>query len=193
LTRPAFGAALACLLAGVGIGLAWRGSRGSLPHKTAIAAGGDGRYCVLVVANETVRGEALLGEIANRCKGRDAEVLVVTPALPSRQLDQWTGEIDAAIERARQRNELSIQAIQELGLKAKGEVGDSDPNVAIEDALREFPASEVIISTHPPERSHWLERGVVDRARREIDLPVTHVVVDLEAEGQAPEPVAATA
>jgi hypothetical protein len=40
----------------------------------------------------------------------------------------------------------------------------------------------VIISTHPPERSRWLERGVVERARRDVDLPITHVVTDLEAE-----------
>jgi hypothetical protein len=45
-----------------------------------------------------------------------------------------------------------------------------------------FQADEIVISTHPPERSHWLERGVVERARDEIDLPVTHVVVDLAAE-----------
>ena len=76
-------------------------------------------------------------------------------------------------------------AVEEAGLKARGEVGDSDPNVAIEDALRQFPADEIIISTHPPERSRWLEHGVVQRARDEIDLPVTHVVVDLEAERAA--------
>ena len=40
-----------------------------------------------------------------------------------------------------------------------------------------------MISTHPPQTSRWLERGVVDRAREEIDLPITHVVVDLAAEG----------
>ena len=54
--------------------------------------------------------------------------------------------------------------------------------MAIEDALRTFPADEVIISTHPPDRSRWLERGVVQRARDDVELPVTHVVVDLETE-----------
>ena len=46
-----------------------------------------------------------------------------------------------------------------------------------------FPADEIVISTHPPRASRWLERGVVHRARDEIDLPITHVVVDLDAEG----------
>ncbi|HYY74457.1 MAG TPA: hypothetical protein VE662_06500, partial [Solirubrobacterales bacterium] len=57
-----------------------------------------------------------------------------------------------------------------------------EPHASIEDALRVFPADEVIISTHPPHKSRWLEQGVVERAREEIPLPITHVVVDLEAE-----------
>jgi GABA permease len=77
--------------------------------------------------------------------------------------------------------ELSLIEIDKLGLRARGEIGDSDPNVAIEDALRVFPADEIVISTHPPHRSRWLEHGVVERARREIDLPIAHVVVDLTA------------
>jgi hypothetical protein len=75
------------------------------------------------------------------------------------------------------------------GIVARGQVGDHhDPNVAIEDALREFAADEVVISTHPPERSKWLERGVVERAERDVPLPVTHVIVDLEAEQAAARP-----
>jgi hypothetical protein len=51
----------------------------------------------------------------------------------------------------------------------------------IEDALRTFRPDELIISTHPPGRSHWLERGVVERARERFALPLTHIVVDLDA------------
>ncbi len=140
---------------------------------------------ILVVANETVGGGALLDEIRNRSKGRDTEILVITPALVGSAVKAWASDVDAAIESARGRQADSVRAIQALGLRARGEVGDSDPNVAIEDALREFPADEVIISTHPPDRSRWLERGVVDRAREEVELPITHVVVDLEAEAIA--------
>jgi hypothetical protein len=52
----------------------------------------------------------------------------------------------------------------------------------MEDALRTFGADEIIISTHPEGRSHWLERGVVERARERFTVPVAHVVVDLERE-----------
>ena len=181
LTRPVFGVVWTAALVGFGAGVAYRSSRGSLSRSVELTRGGDGKHRLLVVANETVGGEGLLKEIRDRCGDRDCQILVVTPALAGSRASHWASDIDEAIELARQRMELSLIAIDELGLKAKGEIGDSDPNVAIEDALRVFPADEILISTHPPHRSRWLERGVVERARDEIDLPITHVVVDLAA------------
>ena len=183
LTRPVVGVIFAALLICAGAVLAYRNSRGRLLQDVPLTRGGDGRHRLLVIANETVGGSALLEEIGNRCRGRRCEILVVTPALAASRAAHWASDIDEAIELARQRMELSLIEIDRLGLKAKGEVGDSDPNVAIEDALRVFPADEIVISTHPAGRSHWLEAGVVERAREEIDLPITHVVVDLAAEG----------
>jgi len=182
LTRPVVGLLWAALLIGFGAGFAYRNARGSLPRSVALTRGEDGKHRILVVANETVEGEALLEEIRGRSRGRDCEILVITPALAGSRASHWASDVDEAIELARQRMELSLIAIGRLGLRARGEIGDSDPNVAIEDALRVFPADEIVISTHPPDRSRWLERGVVDRAREQIDLPITHVVVDLAAE-----------
>jgi hypothetical protein len=186
LTRPVYGVILAAALIGFGVGVAYRNSRGSLPRTVEVTRGGDGKHRLLVVANETVGGGALLDEIRKRCEGRDCEILVITPALAGSRAAHWASEIDEAIEHARQRMELSLIAIDELGLKAKGDIGDSDPNVAIEDALAAFPADEIVISTHPPDRSRWLEHGVVKQAREQIDLPITHVVVDLSAERAVP-------
>jgi hypothetical protein len=185
LTRPAIGVAWAAALVGFGSGLAWRSASGSLPRVMRTSRGGDGKRRILVVANQTVGGHSLLREIENRSRGADTEILVVTPALAGSRAEHWSSDVDEAIELARQRMELSLLAIQETGLKARGQVGDSEPRTAIEDALGEFAADEIVISTHPPDRSRWLENGVVDQARNEIDLPVTHVVVDLEAEGRA--------
>lgn len=183
LTRPVVGVIWAALLVGFGIGIGYRSARGSIPGSVALTRGGDGKFCLLVVANETVHGEALINAIRDRCRDRKCEVLIVTPALAASRADHWASDIDEAIELARQRMELSLIAIKQLGLKARGEIGDSDPNVAIEDALRVFPADEILISTHPPERSRWLEHGVVDKAKERIDLPISHVVVDISAVG----------
>jgi hypothetical protein len=167
----------------VGAWIVWDRSRGAEPHEAEVAAGGDGVYRLLVVANETVGGRALLEEIEQRCAGRRSEILVVVPVLAPSRLAHLAHDVDDAIGEAQARLDHSLRTMASAGLRARGYVGDHhDPNTAIEDALREFAADEVIVSTHPPDRSRWLEGGVVDRARRDIPLPVTHVVVDLRAE-----------
>jgi hypothetical protein len=139
---------------------------------------------LLVVANETVGGRALLEEIERKTRGRRAEVMVVAPALVSSRIKYSLGDVDEAVEQAKERLQRSIEEIRKLGVEVKGEVGDADPSLAISDALATFPAEEVVIATHPPERSNWLEKGVVENARSEIEQPITHVVVNLEAEGR---------
>jgi uncharacterized membrane protein len=148
----------------------------------------DGRKRVLVVANETVAGRALRGEVLHRTSGTDADVLVVCPALNSR-IRHWTSDEDQARALAQERLERSLATLAEHGVEARGEVGDDDPMQAIEDALRTFGADEIIISTHPPGRSNWLETELITRARERFDLPITHVVVDLEREAAARRPV----
>lgn len=179
LTRPVVGLIWAAALLGFGAGVAYRSARGSLPGRIAVGNGDNRRFRLLVIANETVGGEALLSEIRKRCRDRECEILVVIPALVGSRAAHWASDVDEAVELARQRMELSLMELKNLGLRARGEIGDSDPRTAIEDALHLFPADEIIISTHPPERSHWLEHGIVERARDEIDLPVTHVIVDV--------------
>ena len=183
LTRPAVGAALAALLIGVGVGFLWRDLRQTgLPAKAEVTPSKPGVYEILVIANQTARGQALLDEIANRAKGRNAEVTVVAPAIGGTRLQHLASETDQARAGAEQRVDALVASVEGLGITARGEVGDEDPNVAMEDALGATGADEVIISTHTPERSSWLERGVVEKARAEVDLPITHVVVDADSD-----------
>jgi hypothetical protein len=142
-----------------------------------------GERRILVIANETVGGRALLSEIKRRSEGARTNVLVVTPALNT-PVRHWTSDDDGARAAARERLDQSLRTIRDAGIDATGEVGDGDPLLAIEDALRTFAPDELIISTHPEGRSNWLERGVVAGARERFAMPVTHVVVDLEAEQQ---------
>jgi hypothetical protein len=134
---------------------------------------------ILVVANETVGGGELRDLIGRKAEGVNEDVLLVCPALNSK-LRTWTSDEDGARAAAQARLDISLARLAELGVRARGEIGDGDPLQALEDALREFPADEIVVSTHPPGRSHWLEQGVVETARMRYDVPVTHVVVDLE-------------
>jgi hypothetical protein len=138
---------------------------------------------VILLANETVAAPGVRDRIKQLVGGENAEVFVVAPALTSSAFKHVTGEVDEAIEEARKRLDESVRALKEAGLRATGDVGDSDPTLALGDALRRFPADHVVISTHPEGRSKWLERDVVEKARTEVDVPVTHVVVDMEKGG----------
>ena len=144
--------------------------------------GHDGGHRILVVANQTLSGRALRDEISQRGHRGEAQLQVVCPALNSK-IKHWTNEEDAAREEARRRLQTLLTDLRAQGFDADGDIGDDDPLQAMEDALRRFPADEVIISTHPPGRSNWLERDVVERARQRLDMEVTHVVVDLDREG----------
>jgi len=134
-----------------------------------------------VIANETVGGERLRDEIRRRSEGYEEQVLVVTPALNS-PLRHWASDEDGARVQAQERLDTSLDRLRALGIDAKGEIGDGEPLQAMEDALRLFGADEIIISTHPEGRSHWLEKNVVESARERFAVPITHVVVDLQAE-----------
>ncbi len=141
-----------------------------------------GKRRVVVVANETCRGRVLLDEVRYRTAGYDAEVLVIAPALTS-HVRHWTSDTDGSRAAAQERLNHSLAALATAGIRARGEIGDEDPVQAIEDALHTFAPDEVIVSTHPPGRSNWLEQGIVERARgRFPGVPITHVVVDLERE-----------
>src|SRR3954453_17589726 len=139
---------------------------------------------ILVVANETVAGRDLLREIERRAAEGPHEVLVVSPALAPR-IRFLVSDVDGGIRAAEERVRTSVEALSAAGVNARGEVGDSDPILAIEDALCQFAADEIIISTHPRGRSNWLEKKVVKRAENRFEVPLTHVVVDLAAEGHA--------
>ncbi len=181
LTRPVVGVLWAVALLVFAFLFVWRSSRGSLAGRTEVSRGGDGRHRVLVLSSQAVVVLPLLAEIERRARGRGSEILIVIPALTGRAA-RWASDVDAAMGEARRRMELSLRALEEAGLRARGQVGDPDPNVALEDALRVFAADEVIVVVFPPDRSPQSEHGVVERARVETDLPVTHVVVDPDPE-----------
>jgi GABA permease len=169
----------------------FRGQRQEPPTRQVPAQHPPGEKRLLVIANETVGGPELLAELKRHTRGQNAEVLVVVPALNS-PLKHWVSDEDGAREAAAARLDASLEAMRAAGMKARGEIGDSDPLQAVDDAIRTFAPDELVISTHPEGRSNWLERGVVEHARERFDVPVNHVVVDLEANAAQTEPAEAS-
>ena len=159
----------------------WRSRQVEAPTRAPVPrAGADGVRRVLVVANETVGGRELLEALVRKADGVREEILVVCPALNTRTRT-WASDEDGARAAAQARLDASLARLRAVGVEARGEVGDGDPLQAIEDAVRTFGPDEIVISTHPEGRSHWLERNVVGAARERFDVTITHVVVDLGA------------
>src|SRR3712207_6453193 len=140
---------------------------------------------ILVVANETVGGRALIdavrshGEAAHK-SGRPFEVRVVCPQnQPKHGYMIYDESVRTAAEN---RLRTTIEQLRAVGIEATGEVLDPDPYHATMDALNGFTADQIVISTHPGPRSGWLRRDLIDRVRDATDCPVEHVVVDLDEE-----------
>ena len=102
----------------------------------------------------------------------------MSPARVASPLDLAAGDVDDEIEEAHRRLEASVDALREKGIQASGEVGEADPILALRDALRQFPADEVIIVAHLARRATWLEKDLLERARRELTVPITYVEVE---------------
>jgi hypothetical protein len=144
------------------------------PHPHGASAGN--RH-VLVIANEVLGGAELRARLDRATAGEQLEVDVLAPVLTS-PLHYGVSDVDSGIAQARARLERSLAWMNELGIAARGEVGDPNPATAIEDELRDFGANEVIVVTHPRERQSRQERGELDRLQRELDVPVIQIAVD---------------
>src|SRR4051794_35154206 len=135
---------------------------------------------VLVVANETVGGRALIEAVKERAARGPARFCVICPQNEPRH--GYVVYDDLVAHAAQNRLATTLAELREEGIEAVGQVMDPDPYHATMDAIAEYGADEVIISTHPATRSGWLRRDLVDRISRDSGLPVTHVVVDLDAD-----------
>jgi hypothetical protein len=133
---------------------------------------------ILALVSEPVSGEALK-KAMNGERAAGAEVLVVAPALNTKSRF-WMSDPDPAIERAREVQEETVERMDEEGIDAAGDTGESDPLLAIQDALTTFPADEIVLFTHAGGERNWLEEGLVDEANERFEQPVRHLVVETD-------------
>ena len=138
---------------------------------------------VLVIANETVAGRSLIEALERRAKAGPLRVTVVCPVNQPRE--GYVVYEDTRRAAAGRRLERTLTALREEGIPASGLVVEADPVAAVRDALVQLepPPEEIVVSTHPRQKSGWLRRNVVERIERAAEgRPVEHVVVDLQQE-----------
>jgi hypothetical protein len=131
----------------------------------------------LVVASQTLGGEHLLEEIRGCLAVGTAYFHVVVPATPPREHMFWTE--GAALAVARERLARAISCLQAEGIPVSGEVGDANPVLAVEEAIRHrAPFDVIILSTLPAGVSRWIRLDVPHRVARRTGLPVRHIVAE---------------
>jgi hypothetical protein len=139
---------------------------------------------VLIVAHQTAATPGLLQAVRERAERTPATFHLVVPRQPHGMhkvvdpQDAGTGEARGVLDQALPK--LSEAA----GSEVTGSIGDSEPLMAIHDAINLGHYDELIISTLPLGVSRWLKLDLVSKARG-IGLPVTHVEAPKKVEAAA--------
>ena len=130
---------------------------------------------LLVLTPEPVDAELLRSTLGEEVEG--AEVLVVSPASNQSKVAFWVSDSDEAIGEAEAAQEETVERLEEAGVDAAGDTGESEPVVAIQDALATFPADRIVIFSHPEsDRDYREDEGLADAEAR-FGVPVSHALI----------------
>jgi hypothetical protein len=156
-----------------------RKAAGDVPveHVVVEVGGEDGQTNVLVIANETVVGDALLERIRERASRGAASFLIISPQSDPTQ---------SAHPEAERRLRRALAELRAAGIEAHGQVAHPDPYTAAMQAIADERIDEIIVSTFAPAESPWLRRNLVQRLHNDANLPVEHVVIAAEEVGAEP-------
>ena len=132
---------------------------------------------LLVLAPEPVDADIVRGALGGGEDLADAKILYVSPALNASAAAFWVSDSDAAIGEARERVAQTERALGEDGVQARGVAGESEPLLALQDALATFPAERVLVFVRDEDAARYREDDVVGEAERRFGVPVTEATV----------------
>ncbi|MGN6588333.1 MAG: hypothetical protein ACTHKT_12835 [Solirubrobacterales bacterium] len=145
------------------------------------------RRLIAIVPDE-LHGPDPVEQIRECADGEGVELRVVVPAVEENALHHTFGDVDEPKRQAEERLQHVLRLLRESGMEVSGEVGDSDPVLAAQDALRAAPADEVLIFEHCESQRQWYENGLLERAQEEIEPPLRMVFLE-SADGQGDQVV----
>jgi nucleotide-binding universal stress UspA family protein len=135
--------------------------------------GKDAYVKLLVVTPEPVDAKLLRATLGEEVRG--AEVLVISPATNESKVAFWVSDSDEAIAEAETAQQETVERLEEEGVDAAGDTGESEPAVALQDALATFPADKIVVFSHP-DLDYREDRGLQDAEQR-FGVPVTHAQI----------------
>src|ERR671918_478091 len=128
----------------------------------------------LVVANQTVASEELLGLLRRKAQAEPRRFIVICPQ---------SGEENG---RGAERLAQTLKELEDAGLEAVGQIVHPDPYTAIQNALQFYAPDDNVISTFPETRSGWLRSDLIGRVQTSTGKPVEHVVASEEVGDTSP-------
>ena len=132
----------------------------------------------LVVADQALRGDQVRDRLIQELGGEPTEVFVVAPALVEKAIDHHMGDVDDARATAQERLDETLEELRAAGIKAAGEVGDSDPLLAISDEVAKFNPDRIFVIARTEGDELYAEHNLMPRLERDFDQPVTELVVE---------------
>jgi hypothetical protein len=129
---------------------------------------------LLVVATDPVGADDVIGAL----DGEDvsgAQVLVVSPAVNESAVAFWMSDSDEAIAEAESAATATASALSEAGARTRAQTGESEPLLAIQDALATYPADRVLIFVRNADAARYREDDVVGEVGRRFGVPVTEI------------------
>jgi hypothetical protein len=115
---------------------------------------------LMVLTTEPISAGQLRAALPDGIEPRDAEVMVVAPALHANALRFWFSDADEAISKAHAVGRESLERLDEAGVPASADTGEGDLMQAAQDALQTFAADRIVLFSHPP---------AVERYREDVD------------------------
>jgi hypothetical protein len=129
---------------------------------------------LLVLATDPVSADSVRQALPDE-NLEGAEVLVVSPAVNESALAFWVSDSDEAIEDAESAAERTAAQLRESGARARATTGESEPLLALQDALATYPADRVLVFVREEDEARYREDDVVGEAERRFNVPVTEV------------------
>lgn len=130
---------------------------------------------LLVLATEPVTPDDVRTALPGDDAVDGAEVLVVAPAVNQSPVAFWVSDSDEAIGEAESVAERTAAALRERGAQARAATGESEPLLALQDALATFPADRILVVVRADEHARYREQDVVGEAERRFGVPVTEI------------------
>jgi hypothetical protein len=132
---------------------------------------------LLVVTSEPISAPELRAALRDGSARNQTEVMVVAPALQKSALRFWLSDADQAIARADEVSRATVESLDEEGVPASGDTGESDPLDAIQDALASFPADRILLFTHSGSEQRYKEDVDPSEVEERFGLPVERAAV----------------